>query len=152
MAAMRLARKRLLQFGLIALAVVGVQALLAGPAFAVYARTATDISLYAGPGTGYTPIVGIVKGAAVQIESCQGNWCRAHWKGYSGFARKGSLQFPNLPPYRYRSGYYPDADAYYSIPPYADIPPSFYRKRYFMMAQERNRWRYWPHRFTGNAR
>jgi hypothetical protein len=29
------------------------------------------------------------------------------------------------------------------------LKPSFYRKRYFMMAQERNRYRYMPHIFRG---
>jgi hypothetical protein len=35
------------------------------------------------------------------------------------------------------------------MPPYVAIKPSFYRKRYFMMAQERNRYRYMPHIFSG---
>lgn len=56
---------------------------------------------------------------------------------------------PVYPPYPYRSGYYPKADWYYDLPPYAAIKPSFYRKRYFMMAQERNRYRYMPHIFHG---
>ena len=56
---------------------------------------------------------------------------------------------PVYPPYPYRSGYYPKADWYYDLPPYAAIKPSFYRKRYFMMAQERNRYRYMPHIFSG---
>jgi hypothetical protein len=56
---------------------------------------------------------------------------------------------PVYPPYPYRSGYYPKADWYYDLPPYAAIVPSFYRKRYFMMAQERNRYRYMPHIFHG---
>ncbi|MGZ8416840.1 MAG: hypothetical protein ACXWVQ_07625 [Methyloceanibacter sp.] len=56
---------------------------------------------------------------------------------------------PVYPPYPYRSGHYPKADWYYDLPPYAAIKPSFYRKRYFMMAQERNRYRYMPHIFHG---
>ncbi len=56
---------------------------------------------------------------------------------------------PIFPPYAYRSGHYPKADWYYDLPPYAAIKPSFYRKRYFMMAQERNRYRYMPHIFHG---
>jgi hypothetical protein len=57
--------------------------------------------------------------------------------------------FPIYPPYPYRAGHYPKADWYYRMPPYVAIKPSFYRKRYFMMAQERNRYRYMPHIFTG---
>jgi hypothetical protein len=56
---------------------------------------------------------------------------------------------PIYPPYPYRAGHYPKADWYYQFPPYAAIKPSFYRKRYFMMAQERNRYRYMPHIFHG---
>ncbi|HEX2448071.1 MAG TPA: hypothetical protein VHK26_07785 [Methyloceanibacter sp.] len=56
---------------------------------------------------------------------------------------------PVYPPYPYRAGHYPKADWYYQLPPYAAIVPRFYRKRYFMMAQERNRYRYMPHIFRG---
>ena len=57
--------------------------------------------------------------------------------------------FPIYPPYPYRAGYYPKADWYYQMPPYVAMPPSFHRKRFFMMAQERNRYRYMPHIFRG---
>jgi hypothetical protein len=57
--------------------------------------------------------------------------------------------FPIYPPYPYRAGHYPQADWYHQMPPYVAIKPSFYRKRYFMMAQERNRYRYMPHIFSG---
>ena len=57
---------------------------------------------------------------------------------------------PVYPPYPYRSGHYPKADWYYQLPPYAAIRPSFYRWRYFMLAQERNRYRYMPHIFHGH--
>lgn len=56
---------------------------------------------------------------------------------------------PVYPPYPYRAGHYPKADWYYDLPPYAAIVPRFYRKRFFMMAQERNRYRYMPHIFSG---
>jgi hypothetical protein len=49
--------------------------------------------------------------------------------------------------YPYKAGHYPTADAYYDLPPYADINPNFYSWRYFLMAQERNRYRYVPHIF-----
>jgi hypothetical protein len=57
--------------------------------------------------------------------------------------------WPIYPPYPYRAGHYPKADWYYDMPPYVAMKPSFYRKRFFMMAQERNRYRYVPHIFTG---
>jgi hypothetical protein len=57
---------------------------------------------------------------------------------------------PVYPRYPYHAGHYPTADAYYDLPPYADIRPSWYRWRYFLMAQERNRYRYVPYVFTRN--
>ena len=48
--------------------------------------------------------------------------------------------WPIFPPYPYRAGHYPKADWYHDMPPYVALKPSFYRKRYFMMAQERNRY------------
>jgi hypothetical protein len=57
--------------------------------------------------------------------------------------------WPIFPPYPYRAGHYPKADWYHDMPPYVALKPSFYRKRYFMMAQERNRYRYMPHIFRG---
>ena len=57
--------------------------------------------------------------------------------------------WPIYPPYPYRAGHYPKADWYHDMPPYVALKPSFYRKRYFMMAQERNRYRYMPHIFRG---
>ncbi|MGH6864925.1 MAG: hypothetical protein ACREDO_01815 [Methyloceanibacter sp.] len=59
--------------------------------------------------------------------------------------------WPIYPPYPYRAGHYPKADWYYEMPPYTAISPSFYRKRFFMMAQERNRYRYQPHIFSGSG-
>ena len=56
---------------------------------------------------------------------------------------------PVYPPYPYRAGHYPTADAYYNLPPYAAINPSFYRWRHFLTAQERNRYRYMPHILRG---
>ena len=56
---------------------------------------------------------------------------------------------PVYPPYPYKAGHYPTADSYYDLPPYAAINPGFYRWRYFLMAQERNRYRYVPHIFRG---
>jgi hypothetical protein len=75
---------------------------------------------------------------------------------FSGAAEAGPIRgagqgglIPVYPPYPYRSGYYPKADWYFDLPPYAAIKPGFYRWRYFMMAQERNRYRYMPHIFHG---
>ena len=60
-------------------------------------------------------------------------------------------RIPVYPDYPYRSGYYPTADSYFDLPPYAAISPSWYRKRYFLTLRERNRYRYVPHIFRGNG-
>ena len=57
--------------------------------------------------------------------------------------------WPIYPPYPYRAGYYANADWYYRMPPYVALKPSFHRNRFFMMAQERDRYRYMPHIFSG---
>ena len=59
----------------------------------------------------------------------------------------GPPAIPVYPHYPYKAGHYPTTEAYYDLPPYADINPNFYRWRYFLMAQERNRYRYVPHIF-----
>ena len=61
----------------------------------------------------------------------------------------GPPAIPVYPPYPYKAGHYPTAEAYYDLPPYAATNPSFYRWRFFMIGQERNRYRYMPHIFRG---
>lgn len=60
-------------------------------------------------------------------------------------------RIPVYPDYPYRTGYYPTADSYFDLPPYAAISPRWYRKRYFLTLRERNRYRYVPHIFHGNG-
>jgi hypothetical protein len=67
-----------------------------------------------------------------------------------GYYVDGGGYIPVFPRYPYRSGHYPKVDWYYQLPPYAAIDPSFYRRRFFMMAQERDRYRYMPHIFHGS--
>jgi hypothetical protein len=68
---------------------------------------------------------------------------------HAGARDANGVFIPVYPRYPYRAGHYPKADWYYELPPYAAIRPSFYRWRYFMLAQERNRYRYMPHIFHG---
>jgi hypothetical protein len=58
---------------------------------------------------------------------------------------------PVYPRYPYYAGHYPTADSYFDLPPYAAIPPSYYQRRNFLLAQERNRYRYIPHVFSGHG-
>ena len=61
----------------------------------------------------------------------------------------GRSEIPVYPPYPYKAGHYPTVDSYYDLPPYAATNPRFYRRRNFLVAQERNRYRYMPHIFRG---
>jgi hypothetical protein len=84
---------------------------------------------------------------------------RALTIGLFGFVALASTVAPALagevipvyPRYPYYAGHYPTADSYFELPPYAAVPPSFYQRRFFLMAQERNRYRYVPHIFHGTG-
>jgi uncharacterized protein YraI len=144
----------------------------AGSALARAGTTTTDLGMRAGPSSNTELLLTIPGGAKVNVGACSGRWCRVNWSGYSGYAVKSGLVIsaapgprvavrpayppsgeivPIYPPYPYRAGYYPKADWYFDIPPYTAIEPSFYRRRYFMMSQERNRYRYVPHIFRGHG-
>ncbi|MFW2392303.1 MAG: SH3 domain-containing protein [Methyloceanibacter sp.] len=126
------------------------------------AQTAVSLNLRDGPGAGYARIAVVPAGALVDVRGCQGGWCGLIWNGYRGYAvQRGLLLasayvlepevWPIFPAYPYRAGHYPKADWYFDMPPYTAISPSFYRRRFFMMAQERNRYRYMPHIFRGSG-
>jgi uncharacterized protein YraI len=144
----------------------------AGAASAREGTTTTELGLHSGPAGNTELLLTMPAGSKVSVGSCSGGWCKVVWNSYSGYAiqsrlvisaaapsprasRRGTYAargeiVPIYPPYPYRAGYYPKADWYFDIPPYTAIEPSFYRRRYFMMAQERNRYRYVPHIFRGN--
>ena len=157
------------------LCVVAASALVfaTAPALAAQGRTTSELPLLAAPASNTELLLTMPAGAAVTVGACSGGWCRVTWNSYSGYTPKsglvitpatrtrgpvrggittadGSEVWPILPPYPYRSGYYPKADWYHDIPPYVAIEPSYYRKRYFMIAQERNRYRFMPHVFSGD--
>jgi uncharacterized protein YraI len=142
----------------------------AGVALARVGTTTTELGLREGPSPNTELLLTMPAGAKVYVGACSGSWCKVTWNGYSGYVVKSGLAIsaaptsrvavrpayppsgeivPIYPPYPYRSGYYPKADWYFDIPPYTAIEPSFYRRRYFMMGQERNRYRYVPHIFRG---
>jgi Bacterial SH3 domain len=131
-----------------------------GPASADDATTAVSLNLRDGPGPRYARIAVVPAGARVDVRGCRGGWCGLTWNGYRGYVvQRGLLLvsaqvlepeiWPIFPPHPYRAGHYPKADWYFDMPPYTAISPSFYRRRFFMMAQERNRYRYMPHIFYG---
>jgi hypothetical protein len=145
--------------------------LVVGSAEARQGTTTTELSLRAAPSSNTELLLTMPAGAKVSVGACSGGWCKVTWNSYSGYAPKSGLAiaataprpashrgavngaegelWPILPPYPYRAGHYPKADWYHDMPPYVAISPSFYRKRFFMMAQERNRYRYMPHIFRG---
>ena len=131
-----------------------------GTAFAVMGKTTTDVALRRAPTAQAELILNLSQGTLVNVGSCSRGWCGVTWNKYGGYVRESALQFqstpasgppaiPVYPPFPYKAGHYPTADAYYDLPPYAAIDPSFYRWRHFLMAQERNRYRYMPHIFHG---
>src|SRR5262245_25322484 len=139
-----------------------------GVALARVGTTTTQLGLHEGPSSNTELLLTMPAGAKVSVGACSRSWCKVNWNGYSGYAVKSGLAIsavpgvsartaypppgeivPIYPPYPYRSGYYPKADWYFDIPPYTAIEPSFYRRRYFMMSQERNRYRYMPNIFRG---
>jgi Bacterial SH3 domain len=145
------------------LAVAVALAMSAGTAFAVMGKTTTDVALRRAPTAQAELILNLSKGTLVNVGRCSRGWCGVTWNKYSGYVRESALQFlstladgppviPVFPPYPYKAGHYPTADAYYDLPPYAATNPSFYRWRHFLMAQERNRYRYMPHIFRGYKR
>lgn len=135
----------------------------AGAAHARDASTVTSLNLRNGPGTGYARIATIPAGAPVDVKGCRGGWCGVVWQGRKGYASQRGLAlgnagyaevaepdvWPIFPAYPYRAGHYPKADWYFDMPPYTAISPKFYRRRFLMMAQERDRYRYTPHIFRG---
>jgi sporulation protein YlmC with PRC-barrel domain len=123
-------------------------------------QTTTDVVLRRGPNAQAKLILNLSKGTLVDVGSCSRGWCGVTWNRYGGYVRQSALQLlstpasgpagiPVFPPYPYKAGHYPTADAYYDLPPYTAIDPSFYRWRHFLMAQERNRYRYMPYIFHG---
>jgi sporulation protein YlmC with PRC-barrel domain len=134
-----------------------------GTAFAMMGKTTSDVALRRAPTAQAELILNLSKGTLVNVGRCSRGWCGVTWNKYAGYVRDSALQFlstpagsppaiPVFPPYPYKAGHYPTADDYYDLPPYAAINPSFYRWRFFMMAQERNRYRYMPYIFRGYKR
>ena len=131
-----------------------------GTAFAVMGKTNTDVALRTAPTARAELILNLSEGTLVNVGRCSRGWCGVAWNKYDGYVRASALQFhstpaggppaiPVYPPYPYKAGHYPTADAYYDLPPYAATNPSFYRWRHFLTAQERNRYRYMPQIFRG---
>lgn len=131
-----------------------------GTAFAVMGKTNTDVALRRAPNPQAELILNLSEGTLVNVGHCSRGWCGVTWNKYGGYVRESALQFqsppiagppaiPVFPPYPYKAGHYPTADDYYDVPPYAATNPSFYRWRHFLLAQERNRYRYMPHIFRG---
>lgn len=136
---------------------------------AAIGTTTTNLALRAAPSANTERLVTIPAGDSVKVGRCSGGWCRVTWNGYAGYARANGLAvqraakravrpqaaqnevWPIYPPYPYRAGHYPKLDWYPYMPPYVAIHPSFYKKRHFLVAQERNRYRYMPHIFRGYA-
>jgi peptidyl-prolyl cis-trans isomerase C len=142
------------------LAAAVVLAMSTGAALAVMGKTTTDVALRTAPAAQAKLILNLPEGTLVNVGRCSHGWCGVTWNKYGGLCAGERAPIPEhsgrwstrntrLSPYPYKAGHYPTADAYYELPPYAAVDPSFYRWRFFMMAQERTRYRYMPHIFRG---
>lgn len=150
---------------LVALAILGLSA---GSASAREATATTDLSLRAAPSSNTELLLTIPAGERVHVGACSRGWCQVKWSGSAGYSVQSGLAlaggsrahrrkangvegelWPIFPPFQYRAGHYHRIEAYRKMPPYTAISPRFYRHRFFMMAQERNRYRYMPHIFRG---
>lgn len=144
-------------------------ALSTGAVLAATGTATTNLALRAAPSSNTERLATIPAGASVQVAGCSSGWCRVRWDGSAGYAAQSGIAvtsvarnirgpvyvpggelWPVVPRYPYRAGHYPKLDWYDRMPPYTAIAPSFYKRRYFMMAQERERYRYVPNVFHGN--
>jgi len=141
------------------LAAVVALAMSTGTASAAMGKTTASVALRRAPSAQAELVLNLSQGTLVNVSRCLRGWCAVTWNKYGGYVRESELQLQNtpvrapaisvFPPYPYKAGHYPTADAYYDLPPYAAINPSFYRWRHLLMAQERNRYRYMPYIFHG---
>jgi hypothetical protein len=133
-----------------------------GSALALQATAGSNLALRAGPGTNHAVLLTIPAGASVAVDECSSGWCAVRYSGTPGYTtRRGLFVRRAVNPAKpqagpevwpiYRAGHYPKADWYYGMPPYTAISPSFYHRRFFMMAQERDRYRYMPHVFRNSG-
>src|SRR5262249_47686628 len=132
--------------------------------------TITDLGLRAGPSSNTDLLLTMPAGVKVYVGACSGPCCKVSWSGHSGYAIKSGSPSAQLPPHalpraqstrrpaRSCRSIRPIPSVRATIPrptgistfrPYTAIEPSFYRRRYFMMAQERNRYRFMPYIFRG---
>ena len=58
-----------------------------------YAYAVTDLNLREGPGTGYSSILVIPAGGAVDVLGCDSGWCEVDFDGYIGFVSRRYLEF-----------------------------------------------------------
>lgn len=141
------------------LAAAFVLVISSGAAFALITQTTTAIALKSAPAAQADVLLNIPSGGSVSVGTCARGWCGVTFRKYGGYVRESALLLPGTPPpapspqiptypsYPYKSGHYPTTESYYDLPPYADINPRFYSRRYFLSARERNRYRYVPHVF-----
>jgi hypothetical protein len=141
------------------LAAIAALALSSGTASALVTTTTADVALQSAPAAQADVLLNIPSGAAVSVGPCARGWCGVTFRKYGGYVRESALalarplpeapaaEIPVYPPYPYKAGHYPNTEAYYDLPPYADINPRYYRWRYFLSARERDRYRYVPHVF-----
>jgi hypothetical protein len=86
---------------------------------AYYAATEGAVSIRSGPGVGFKRLAVIPRGATLWVEFCQPRWCKAVWRGISGWVAasyvsgRGYVETQPYPDYGVFDEYYYD---YYFYP------------------------------------
>jgi hypothetical protein len=76
---------------------LGVSVLLVAPAVAELAMTAAPVTMRAGPAGKAGIVQRIPQSAQIDVGKCARNWCRASWRGRSGYVPAEAIVVGSLP-------------------------------------------------------
>jgi uncharacterized protein YraI len=118
-------------------------------AFAARGIVTTEVSMRAGPGTGFPVVDRIPGGARVNIHGClrPPSWCDVSWDGERGWVSAEYLEYF----YRNRYVYLPDYVEVIDIP-YVPFVLSSYWSNYYVGRPWYHRRAYWNNYWQSNAR
>jgi len=108
---------------------VGLLALTAGVALADPAVAEHDVNLRSGPGTSYSVVGTLPRGANIEVQDCNGAWCHVNYDGRLGYASQHYLEIANVGSAESVDSAYayePPPDSDYAVAPVA-VPAPGYR-------------------------
>ncbi len=76
--------------------VIGTGLLIGGPAFAKTAMLNWTVYLRAGPGENYAVLDEIEPRSSVEVQNCQGDWCKIQFDGSEGFIKASQIDKPDI--------------------------------------------------------